>query len=155
MSRDPQVVHSPLPTDNRLTLPKHFCDRLSWMTGDNSEAWLFIIEPGRNRLLSEENVQSDPLLEPVRLLQEHTAMAASPSQAKPLRDAAIIAQLIPVTIDIHRGSWRILIPEEMAALAPPDVSFRDLSILMPEGYIEIWYRDVLRRAFDPSWRNRR
>ncbi len=155
MSRGPQVVHLSLPADNRLTLPMHFCERLSWMTGEAPEAWLFIAEPGRNRLLSDENVQSDPLLEPVRLLQEPTVAASQPSQAKPLRDAAIIAQLIPVTIDLHRGSWRILIPEEMAALAPPDVNPRDLSILMPEGYIEIWYRDVLRRAFDPSWRNRR
>ena len=116
---------------------------------------MFVLEPGRNRLLSDENVQNDPQLEPVRLLQEQTVAPSRPSQAKPLRDAAIIAQLISVTIDLHRGSWRILIPEEMAALAPPDVNPRDLSILMPEGYIEIWYRDVLRRAFDPSWRNRR
>jgi len=155
MPRNPQVEHSPLPADNRLTLPKHFCDRLSWMNGEVSEAWLFVLEPGRNRLLSDENVQNDPQLEPVRLLQEQTVAPSRPSQAKPLRDAAIIAQLISVTIDLHRGSWRILIPEEMAALAPPDVNPRDLSILMPEGYIEIWYRDVLRRAFDPSWRNRR
>jgi hypothetical protein len=155
MPRDQQVVHSALPLDNRLILPKHFCERLNWMTGVEKEAWLFIVEPGRNRLLSLENVQNDPLLEPTLLMREQSTITDQPSQAKSLKDAAIIAQLIPVTIDLHRGSWRILIPEEMPALAPPDVNPRDLSILMPEGYIEIWYRDVLRRAFDPSWRNRR
>ena len=155
MSRSDEVVHCQLPVDNRLTLPKHFCDRLAWMSKDIKEAWVFIIEPGRNRLLSEENVQSDPFLHPVRLLREHASVTAGlPSQAKPLRDAALIAQLIPVSIDLHRGSWRLLIPEEMAALAPPDVNLRELSILMPEEYIEIWYKDILRRAFDPAWRNR-
>jgi hypothetical protein len=67
----------------------------------------------------------------------------------------MIARLIPISIELHRGSWRALLTEELAALAPPDVNPRDLSILMPEGYLEIWYRDVLRRAFDPLWRNRR
>jgi hypothetical protein len=142
--------------DNRLTLPKHFCDRLSWMSEDTKEAWVFIIEPGRNRLLSEENVQSDPLLHPVRLWREHASVTVGPpSQASPLRDAALVAQLIPVSIDLHRGSWRLLIPEEMAALAPTDVNLREFSVLMPEEYIEVWYRDVLRRALDPAWRNRR
>ena len=157
MPRDPQVVHDRLPVDNRVALPKHFCDRLAWITGKDVKAWLFIVEPGRFRILSDENVQNDPLLEPVRLLHEQTAVpvSARPSQAKPLRDAALIAQLIPITIDLHRGSWRVLLTEELVALAPPDVNPRDLSFLMPEGYLEIWYRDVLRRAFDRSWRGGR
>ena len=155
MPSDPQVVHGPLPIDNRVTLPKHFCDRLTWITGKDLQAWLFVVEPGRYRLLSDENVQNDPLLEPVRLLHEQAAVPTQPSQGTPLRDAAMIARLIPISIELHRGSWRALLTEELAALAPPDVNPRDLSILMPEGYLEIWYRDVLRRAFDPLWRNRR
>jgi len=157
MPRNPLVVHVTLPLDNRLNLPKLFCDRLAWMTGKDVQAWLFLVEPGRYRFLSDEDVQSDPQLEPVRLLavQEETTIPPHPSAAKPLRAAAIVAQLTPVTIDLHKGSWRVFLSEELTALAPPDANPRALSILMPEGYLEIWYSDVLRRALEPSWRRQR
>jgi hypothetical protein len=148
MPRDPLVVHEFLPLDERLTLPKRFCERLSWITGKDVEAWLYLLEPGRFRLLSDEDVKSDPRLAPVRLLilQEETITPVHPSHAKPLEAAAIVAQLIPITIDNHKGSWRISLSEELGALAPRDTNPRALSILMPEGYLEIWYSDTLRKS---------
>jgi hypothetical protein len=156
MPRRPPVFHDSLPLDNRLTLRKHFCDRLPWITGTEVEAWLFLIEPGRYRLLSDEDVQKDIQLEPVRALalQDKSIALSQPSDARPIRDAAIVAKLIPITVGFHNGSWRVLLPEDLGALAPADTDTRALSSLMPEGYLEIWYSDVLRRALDSPWRKR-
>lgn len=157
MPRQPPATHIQLSIDNRLTLPKHFCDRIPWIAGKSIDAWLLLVEPGRYRLLSDEEVQNDPQLEPLRLLilQQDPTTPNPPSYAKQSRDAAMIARLTPITIDPHKGSWRILFAEELAALAPPNCNPKTLSILMPEGYLEIWYADVLRRALDPSWHHPR
>jgi hypothetical protein len=158
MSRSPLAEHTSPASDNRVTLPKHLCDRFTWITGKEVQAWLFLPEPGRYRLLSDEDVENDPQLESVRLLilQEKSAVPTQPSYVKNMRDAAVVARLIPITIDLHKGSWRVLFAEEWAALAPPDSNPRALSILIsPEGYLEIWYSDVLRRALAPPWHNQR
>jgi len=153
--RIPLVQHTSPAIDNRVTLPKQFCDRFAWITGKEVQAWLFLPELGRYRLLSDNDVENDPQLEPVRLLilEEKSAVSTQPSRAKHTRDAAVVARLIPITIDHHKGSWRILFAEEWAALAPADCNPRALSILIPEGYLEIWYTDVLRRALAPPWQN--
>jgi len=157
MSRSPLVLHTSPAIDNRVTLPKQFCDRFAWITGKEIQAWLFLPQLGRYRLLSDDDVENDPQLEPLRLLilQEKPAAPTQPSHAKEIGDAAAVARLIPITIDLHKGSWRILFAEEWAALAPPDTNPRALSILIPEGYMEIWYTDVLRRALAPPWQNQR
>lgn len=157
MAHEPTVVYDSPHVDNRLTLPKHFCERLTWLTGQAVQAWFYVLESGRCRILSDEEVQNDPRLEPLRLLAlgEQGAVPPQPSYGKPLEDAASVAQLIPATIDLHRGSWRILLSDDLAALAPPGTNVRTLAVLMPEGYLEIWYADVLRQALRPPWRNRR
>jgi hypothetical protein len=127
------------------------------MTGKEVQAWLFLIEPGRYRLLSDEQVQNNARLAVVRLmaLQQQTDMPGEATLAKPMRDAAIVVQLIPITIDFHKGSWRFPITADLEALNPPDTDPGAFSILMLEGYLEVWYRDVLRRTLSPRERARR
>lgn len=150
MPSDPLVpIHMSINIDNRITLPKHFSDRLTWITGKEVKAWLFLTEPGRHRLLSDEEVRNDPQLEPVCLLilQEKSAIATEPSHAERFTHSAIVARLIPITISAHQGSWRIPFPKEFKTLAPIDSNPNALSILFsPEGYVEIWHTDVLRKA---------
>jgi len=149
-------AHMSVSIDNRITITKPFSDRLAWITGTEVQAWLFLLEPGRYRLLSDEDVQNDPQLEPVRvlILQEKPVVATEASYAENSRDAAIVARLIPITIRFHKGSWRIPFAEERRALAPPDCNPRAISFLFsPEGFVEIWYTDVLRRALTPPWHN--
>lgn len=149
-----KVVKVTVPFDNRITLYKPFCDSLPWL-GKEVEAWLYLVEPGRYRLLSEEDVEKDPVLNPIRtaILQDKSTAPPHPSHAAHIRDAAMLVRLAQVRVDFHNGSSRILFPEELSALAPRDCDPRDLSILMPEGYLEIWYSDVLRRAVDRPWRS--
>jgi len=142
--------------DNRMTLPKPFCDALPWLVGKSeTDAWLYLVEPGRYRLLSDEDIENDPDLQPVRaaMLQEKPDVRALPSHATEMRDAAMPIRLVPITIELHKGSYRTPYVEELAVLAPRYCDPRDLSILMPEGYLEIWYTDALLRATDRSWRN--
>jgi hypothetical protein len=149
-----KVVRIKVPPDNRITLYKPFCDTLTWLVGKAEvEAWLYLIEPGRYRLLSDEDIENDPELRPVRaaILEEKPNANTLPSQAADIRDAAMLIRLVPITIDFHKGSYRTLYAEELAALAPRYCDPRDLSILMPEGYLEIWYSDALLRAADRPW----
>jgi hypothetical protein len=154
MPNEPLVpVHTSLDPDNRVTLPKHVSDRILWMTGTNVQAWLLLLAPGRYRLLSDEQVQNDPQLEPVRLLilEGEPAAVSEPTCSKGLNDEAIVARLVPITPAQHKQSqsWRISLPRELLkAFPPPDCADpKAFSILFSlEGYWEIWYTDVLRRA---------
>lgn len=152
MPNEPLVpVPCPLDPDDRITLPKHFSDLVPWAASTDGRAWLLLLESGRYRLLSDEQVQGDPRLEPVRLLiLEGKPIAVSePTYARDLRDDAIVARLVPIAVAMHRksGRWRISLPRELEAFEPPDCGQRKFSVLFSlEGYLEIWYTDVLRRA---------
>jgi hypothetical protein len=163
MPNEPLVpVHTSLDPDNRIALPKHVCDRILWMTGTNVQAWLLLLAPGRYRLLSDEQVQDDPQLEPVRLLilEGKPAVVSEPTYSKDLKEEAIVARLVPIAVAQHKQnqSWRISLPRELLrAFAPPDCGDpKAFSILLSlEGYWEIWYTDVLRRtAFSASGSSR-
>jgi hypothetical protein len=159
MSTDPLVPeHIQVSIDNRVSLPKRFSDSLAWVKGTEVQAWLFLLELGRYRLLSDEDVKDDPLLESIRLLilQEKPAATTIASDVESSADASIMARLIPVTIKSHKGSWRMPFPEELSALAPRDCNPRTISILIsPKGFVEIWYTDALRRTLTPAWQNQR
>jgi hypothetical protein len=157
MPRKSAAIYAPLSIDDRLTLPKHFCDRLSWLLekGEKTiEAWIYVLEPGRFRLLSDTEVESDTLLEPLRtfVLDSQSLPPTNPSTADSSQEAAAVARLIPVTVEHHRGSWRMLLPEEAAALCPNNCDPRSLAFFMPDGYLEIWYSDFLRNLMQPRWR---
>ena len=152
MPREPLTpVRTPLDPDGRITLPKHFSDRVPWAADTDGQAWLFLLESGRYQLLSDEQVQGDPRLEPIRLLilEGKPAVVSEPTRAKNLRDEAIVARLVPVAVALHKQSqrWRISLPKELQALEPPDCDPNNFSVLFSlEGYFEIWYTDLLRRS---------
>jgi hypothetical protein len=152
MSNEPLVpTHTPLDPDDRITLPKHFSDRAPWAAGTDGQAWLLLLESGRYRLLSDEQVQGDSQLEPIRLLilEGKPVVASEPTQTKDLRDEAIVARLLPTTVALHKQSqrWRVSLPRGLKAFEPPDCDPKNFSILFSlEGYLEIWYTDVLKRA---------
>lgn len=156
MSRQAAAVFTQLPIDDRLTLPKHFCDRLSWLlqgTEKNVEAWIYVVEPGRFRILSDADVENDPQLEPLRafVLQGHSLVPQGPSRTRSAGEAASVMRLIPVAVENHRGSWRMLLPEQVAALRPRNCDPRTLAFFMPDGYLEIWYADFLHLILQPQW----
>jgi hypothetical protein len=159
LKKEPLIENTTVGIDNRISIPRRFSDRLGWIKGiAETEAWLFIIEPGRHRLLSEEDVHNDPKLNPIRLLitQETPSTATEASYAEPLKDAASVARLFPITLKFHTAGWRIPFEHEWAALAPPDSNPKDISFLFgPEGFLELWFTDVLRQALTSSWKSPR
>lgn len=142
--------HVTADTYGRPTIPQHLSDGISWLRGTETlQAWLLLIELGRYRLLSDEQVQADSLLEPVRhlILEGEPAIATDPTDATELRLAAMVARLMPTAVAPHKPGWRLSFPKAFEAFAPPEVDQHAFSILLSlEGYLEIWYTDVLRKA---------
>jgi hypothetical protein len=147
-------VHTNLDASNRVALPKQFSECVtSWMRGTVAlRGWLLIISPGRYRLLSDEQVESDPHLEPIRaLILEQRSAGTDPTSAEDPNRAAMVARLAPVQITPPGPCWRITLPKAFGVFAPPECDRKAVSVLFSlEGYLEIWYTDVLRTAvFSP------
>lgn len=150
MPQDPLIpVHLRSDAANRITLPKDFSGRTPFQGAKSFQAWLLLLTPGRYRLLTDEHVQSDQQLEPVRslVLEGKSSMATEPTCAEETKRAAIVARLVPTTIAPQGPNWRITFPKAFDPFVPLDCDARNFSILFSlEGYWEIWYTDVLRRS---------
>jgi len=143
-------AHTIADASNRIALPKHLSDRVSWIRGTESlQAWILLLTLGRYRLLSDGQVQSDPQLEPVRslILEGTPAGASEPTHAEEPRCAAIVARLVPTLIAPPGPGWRISFPKAFDVFVPAGCDRKAFSILLSlEGYLELWYTDVLRKA---------
>jgi hypothetical protein len=143
-------IHVGADTSNRITLPRHFSDRIIWLQGmEPIRAWLLLITIGRYRLLSDEQVQNDPLLEPVRLLvlEGKSTAEVAPTFAEDTKRAAIVARLLPAMVAPPPPGWRVSFPRAFDVFAPLDCDRKAFSMILSlEGYWEIWYTDVLRGA---------
>jgi hypothetical protein len=143
-------AHTTTDASNRITLPKQFSERLVWIKGSEAfRAWLFLVSSGRYRLLSEDQVQQDSLLEPVRslILDGKLPFVAEPTAAQELRTAAMVARLAPISMTPPGPGWRFSFPKVFEVFGPPDCVRKHFTILLSlEGYLEIWYTDLLRRA---------
>src|SRR5579872_2237897 len=108
MAKEIIPVHITADAYNRIALPQHFCDQIPWICGkDPLLGWLLLVSPGRYRILSDEQVQSDPQLEPIRLLilEGQSAIPRDPTCADEPKHAAIVARLLPVTISPPKPGW--------------------------------------------------
>jgi hypothetical protein len=137
-------------TDGRIAIPRNLCGAVNWLTGtDPLQAWLLLVQEGRHRLLSDEQVQKDPMLEPIRMLvlEGRSASPSEPTFAEEPMRATLVARLVPTTISHQKGDgWRISFPKALEVFAPGAIDLRAFSILVSlEGYLEIWYTDVLRK----------
>lgn len=133
---------------NRVELPKQFSDRLPWLSGHGDvEGWLLLVDVGRYRLLSDEQVREHETLSRIRLLllEGPPGDVSDAAFANNSDNAAVVAKLMPVKIGRHRELWRIALPRDFDVFAP-DCNLDAFSVLFsPEGYCEIWYTEVLRR----------
>jgi hypothetical protein len=134
----------------RIQLPKQFSDRLTWLRGSDAiSAWLWIISPGGYRLLSDEQAEADPNLELLRslFLGEELMPSSEPTAAKKPEDAAVVAMLYRVELKSSKSYWRLTLPTALNEFIPQDCDGKKFSIsLSLEGYLEIWYTDILRKA---------
>jgi hypothetical protein len=153
MANEPATLfgHTTLDLDgNRIQIPKHLSDRLTWLAGaEQISAWLWIISQGRYRLLADEQVQLDPRLESLRclILTERIIPSSPATEAKSADETAVVAMLFPVQLKSKDRYWKVSFPRELQEFIPPECQRKELSVLIsPEGYLEIWYTDVLRRT---------
>ena len=150
ISANLKPAHLKLDIGNRITLPKYISDRISWLNeGSESEAWLWVVEEGRYRLLSNADVDSDPQLHSIRALirPDGRIERVIATRVVEANRTALIARLIPVDVKKHGSSCRIPIPKDVEIFAPPTCNLKSFSVLLsPEGYWEIWYTDLLRKA---------
>ena len=150
METEPLVAHVKFDLDgNRIQLPKHFTDRLVWVTGsERVPAWLWTISPGRYRLLSDQQVEAEPDLEILRsfMFPQQLIPSSRPTSAKSCEEAAAaVALLFPTQLKFHKSYWRLSFPDELIEFIPPDCEQKKFSILISlEGYVEIWYTQTLR-----------
>jgi hypothetical protein len=136
--------------DDRITLPTHLAGRLPWLSGNESiEGWLLLVAEGRYRLLSNQQVQSDPQLEAIHahVTGKKSLAGDEPTSAQEATKAAMVVRLIPIKVNPHGSGWRISTPKLFRAFAPPGCSAKDFTVFGAlDGYLEIWYTDVLRKA---------
>ncbi len=143
-------VHTTADTYNRIAIPKEMSDCVSWLnSAERFRVWLLLLEAGRYRLLSDEQVQNDPQLEPVRslIVEGKSAEVTDPTFAEELKRDVMVARLVQTTIAPFNLGWRISFPKAFTVFLPPDCDPKAFSILFTlEGYLEFWYTDVLRKA---------
>lgn len=134
---------------NRIAVPKPFSDHPPFEGTESFQAWLFLLAQGRYRLLSEDQVKADPQLESVRtlLLEGRPAASKEATHSEDLASAAIVARLLPASVTPPPPRWRISFPKGFDPFVPPECDPKAFSVLFsPEGYLELWYTDVLRKA---------
>jgi hypothetical protein len=134
----------------RLRLPADFAETLRWLrNGQQVVAWLYVIEPGRYRLLCEADVERSSALK--RTIQRmNDAQRPDPNEdpfeAEGPELAAVGALTIRVKLSFtQRVGWRVNIPTHSYPIASL-AGERGFFLLLSEGYLEFWTFEVLTRA---------
>lgn len=147
MVMDPLVAHVTADAGNRIVLPKKLSERIEWLIGAGPlTAWAFLLCPGRIRILSDEEVEHDPTLEPIRamiLKDGDSPPKAEPTIAQDPWYAAFIARLIPIEVSRPKTGWRLLVPRSFEAYLPTPYDRRAFSVVFSEGYLEVWQTGLL------------
>jgi hypothetical protein len=144
---EPFIPKHVVADNGRIAIPKSLCRAVAWLTGSEPvEAWLFLVQEGRHRLLSDEQVHHDAVLEPIRalVLTGTPGHPTEPTFAEEPSRAILAARLATISISPKSDSWRLLMPKALEVFAPDGTDLSAFSILVSlEGYLEIWYTDVL------------
>jgi hypothetical protein len=110
------------------------------------------------RILSNEEVEQDPLLEPIRSLvaNEFEPSKNGPTMAEDLTRAAFVARLVPVSLTLPSTGWRVPVPKVFEAYVPLEYNRRAFSVMFSvEGYLEIWYTQLLCNTLGDEKRDRK
>jgi hypothetical protein len=134
----------------RIRLPQPLCKRLGWIVGDQPiGAWLLLGSPGRCRLVSAAEVDSDPALESLkaRIAEELDARNANALEFQPEVSVALIVRLVEVQLMRHEASgWRLTLPRPIAAIMRLRPSDSSLAAFFLQGHIEFWTMETLRSS---------
>ena len=145
-----EPVFASLDKHGRLRLPADVAGNLPWLTSAlQIGAWLYVVEPGRYRLLSEADAERSSTIKQVI---EKIADAArptpgdDPSEAESSPSAAVNALLVHASLSFTKGpGWRLHIRSHSYPIAnlPEE---RGFFLLFSQGYLELWTAENLNRA---------
>lgn len=134
----------------RLYLPKDFAENLSWLgTAKQHAAWIYVIEPGRYRLLSEADVERSATLK--RVIQRITEAPDpdeddDPFEAQDSASAAVVGLVLRVKLLHTKGvGWRLQIPRNSYPFAS-QAGHSGFYVLFSQGYLELWTLESLNHA---------
>lgn len=136
----------------KINLPRHTAETLAWRREDSSiQCWLCVIQLGRYRLLSEEDVKRSEILAPAL---ERITSAEAPDQLQDPADpessasAAVSARLAPASLSFNKVSgWRLAVSKHTYLMSTM-VAHGRVIVLISEGYLEIWTPDTLNREIE-------
>lgn len=146
------AVAATVASGGRIWIPDHLVRRINWLKGgDALDAWLLILQPGRFRLLSHGQVEASDRLRQVleRITNPDESGDDDPAHAESQELAALAARLVPAKVSPKgpRGGWRLTSPLGLFP-AGATKSGTILYLLMSEGYLELWFEDLLNRALE-------
>jgi hypothetical protein len=135
--------------DYRIFLPQVLLRRIGWLTEAQSrQAWLLVGSPGRCRLLSAAEVESDPNLRSLRASIDTELNAASVNVLE-FRDEGLVTlalRLLSVEISPPGPGWRLTLPKPLAAIMQIHPKQSDVALLLFGEHIEIWTMETLRSS---------
>ncbi|SRR6266568_5500550 len=134
----------------RIRLPQPLCRRVGWMIGEKPlAACLLVAGPGRCRLLSAAEVDSDPDLQSLkaRIAEELDERGSSMLEFQDEVSVALSLRLIQVQMTHHAtAGWRLTLPRPIAAVMDLHPTKSNLAAFLVQDHIELWTIDMLRSS---------
>lgn len=133
---------------NRVRIPEELLSALPWIFGDPVQAFLLILDVGRFRLLSPQNVDDSPML---RRLHAQLSQPDEPPEPDPMdfespEIVALTARLVPTSISTRAPHCRFTVPRAAVALSTAGSRDRRVIMTLRSGYLEIWFPEVVEKA---------
>jgi hypothetical protein len=121
------------------------------MTGVHAlDGWLLVWSADRCRILSNNELDSDPELQKLQANITNEINTSSDSVLD-FRAASLVAlplRLVPLEIKRYGPRWRFVIPQIVAVAMKIHPTESDVAALFLDGHIELWTIEMLRAAFD-------
>lgn len=135
--------------DYRIFLPQAILRRVGWILGDAPlSGWLLMGGPGRCRLLSSAEVDSDASCRSLQVaIGEELELPAD--GVLEFRDEASVVlglRLQPVEITPRGPGWRLTLPRVLAAIMQLRPKESSVALLFFQEHIEIWTLETLRAS---------
>ncbi len=136
----------------RIRLPQPLVRRVGWIAGNQAiGGWLLVDGPGRCRLFSASEADSDPNLQ---LLSARVSAEVNATRDNALEfhnevSLALAFRLLPVQITPPEPGWRLTLPRLIAAIMQVRPGESEVAALFFQGHIELWTIETLRTAVVP------
>ena len=123
--------------------------KAGWIVDSQAqECWLLVGSPGRCRLLSGNEVDTDPNLRSLQASIDSEVKTPN-SNALEFRDDTLLAlglRLLRIEITPPGPGWRITLPKPLAAIMQIRPKESEVALLFIQGHIEIWNMENLRKS---------